>query len=68
VLCPVGARLHTLLWVPLHNGIQGNEDVDALARKRLGSSFRGPRLAIYVPSCVGRLKIKESLTKEHSEC
>jgi hypothetical protein len=58
----------TLLWVCLHNEIQRNED-PAVARKRLfGSSILSPKLAICASSCVGRLEIKESLTKKHPGC
>jgi hypothetical protein len=65
VLCPVGARLH--FFGSLSTVGFSNEDADALARKRLGTSFLSPKLAIYVSSCVGRLEIKESLTKKHPE-
>jgi hypothetical protein len=57
----------TLIWDHGHSGIEDNEDADAVAREGSSSSFLGPESAIPILSCVGRLKIKESLIKQHSK-
>jgi hypothetical protein len=49
----------TLLWVPNHSGIQGNTDVDAMAREGLSSQFLSSEPAISISPCIGRIKVKE---------
>lgn len=49
----------TLLYVRSHCGIQGDEDVDALAMEGLNSPFLSSEPAISIPAYVARLKVKE---------
>jgi hypothetical protein len=54
-----------LPWVFGHSRIQGKDDADVLAQQESSSSFLGPKPAIPISPCVGRLMIKGWLTKRH---
>jgi hypothetical protein len=57
----------TLVCVPGHTGILGNEDADALARKGYGRPVLDPKPVTQFSPCAGRIKIKEWPTKKYLE-
>jgi ribonuclease HI len=66
-ICVLSSRNRvSLRWVPGHSKIQDSEDADTLVRDGSSSSFLGPKTAIPVSPCVGRLKFKEWLREEYS--
>jgi hypothetical protein len=48
-----------ILLGPVHSGIQGKEDTDALARKGPRDPFVGPEPAVPVSPCVWKFTIKK---------
>lgn len=44
----------TIVWIPGHSGIKGNEIVDTLAKAGALSELTGPEPALGIPSCAGR--------------
>ena len=48
-----------LVWVPGHNGIDGNEKANQLARIGCSHTLKGPELAIGISTKVARVVIKD---------
>jgi ribonuclease HI len=48
----------TLIWVPGHYGILGNEETDNLARQESAMPLLGPESALGIPKCSAREEIK----------
>ena len=55
----------TLVWVPGHSGIKGNERADVLAKAGSETEFLGPEPALGVPFCLGRGAIRDWLRDEN---
>lgn len=57
----------TICWVPGHEGIDGNEKADILAKSGAESSFVGPEPAVGISRDTCKLEIRNWLEKEHLE-
>src|SRR5262249_4986595 len=55
----------SLIWIPGHSGIKGNEVADELARKGSSTEFTGAEPAINVYSGYLVLKLKEETAEKH---
>jgi ribonuclease HI len=44
----------TLVWMPEHQGILGNEQADKLARQASAMPILGPESALGIPKCLAR--------------
>jgi hypothetical protein len=56
----------TLMWVPGHCGILGNEKADELARQGAAKPLLGPEPALGIPKCSAREEIKNWSECQHS--
>jgi ribonuclease HI len=55
----------TLIWVPGHQGIRGNEKAHMLARQASATSILSPEPALGIPKCMAREAIKKWTEHQH---
>ena len=55
----------TLIWVPGHCSVQGNEEADKLAKQASATPLLGPEPALGIPKCSAREVMKNWTENQH---
>jgi hypothetical protein len=61
----VDLNAETLVWVPGHCGIRGNEEADELAREASATPITGFQPALGIPKCMAREAIRTWTMDQH---
>jgi hypothetical protein len=60
-----GVNEVTLVWVPGHCGIRGNEEAHRLAKQASAMPLTGPEPALRIPKCLARETIRTWIMNQH---
>jgi Ribonuclease HI len=57
-----------MMWVPVHEGILGNERADELAKKDADTLFTGPEPVLGLPYSMGKQAFGDWMQRKHMAC